>query len=235
MQAMFSRPIVVYSDFCAHSEKFLQLLLRVPELNQQFVRLNIDVDPTTRRRPDAFYQIQTALQHKILEVPTIIVENASYVLSGEQAFKWIEYQHSQTQKKRGLEAFCENEMGSFSDMYARFGSTDLNDATEQSFKFIKKQDEFIQTPPESDVGANVDFKSKERERESFDASSCHTGQQKEWYGNFDFTGQTAFGDGGRAHVAIGSEKQRDIDSRLEQLMSERERMMPRPPPMQFGR
>jgi hypothetical protein len=155
--------------------------------------MNIDVDASTKKRPKAFYQIQEVLDIKITKVPTLITPNAQYVLSDVDAFKWLEYQVKiLTDTSDELQPFNPNEMISFSDNYANFGSTNLCDAKEQSFKFFNSEkgaikltdDNFLNTSktwdPQQSGKTNgflndlekstpdVDFNSKQSERQYFD-------------------------------------------------------------------
>jgi hypothetical protein len=140
---MFDRPILIYSDYCIHSKNFLQILIKHPDLFKAFIRLNIDVNPQTKTRPQAFFKIQQELNKKITKVPTIIVSEKTeqgmqvFVLSDKEAFKWLDFK-TKPQREEGYQGFNPNEMGSFSDGYSKFGSTDLCDATEQNFKFYKQ-------------------------------------------------------------------------------------------------
>ena len=70
---MFERPILLYSNYCAYSQQFVEMLLENKELFETFIRVNIDANPDTKRRPDLFYQIQDTLNYKIKEVPTSTV------------------------------------------------------------------------------------------------------------------------------------------------------------------
>jgi len=137
-----------------YSGKFIELLKPHSELFNSFTFLNIDVDPKTNKRPQLFYDIQKQLDFTITDVPTILLNDGEYILSGAEAFKWLEHQIS-TKNKRELEGFNPNEMGSFSDMYSPIGSSDLHNASEQSFKFIHKPNDIIQTPPEDT--SEIDF------------------------------------------------------------------------------
>lgn len=142
---MFDKPIVIYSDYCVYSKNFIQTLMKYPDLYNSFIRMNIDVDPSTKQRPKTFYQIQKMLDIKITKVPTLITPNAEYILSDVDAFKWLEYQVKLLTDTSGeLQAFNPNEMVSFSDNYATYGSTNLCDAKEQSFKFLKSNNGSIQ-------------------------------------------------------------------------------------------
>jgi hypothetical protein len=151
--------------------------------------MNIDVDASTKKRPKAFYQVQEVLDIKITKVPTLITPNAQYVLSDVDAFKWLEYQVKQLTDTSGeLQPFNPNEMGSFSDNYSSFGSTDLCDAKEQTFKFYKDgkldDDNYLNTSKTWDPqqggktngflndleksSPNMDYASKQNERQYFD-------------------------------------------------------------------
>lgn len=141
----FDRPILIYSDYCIHSKNYLQMLMKQPDIYNTFIRMNIDVDPQTKKRPSIFYQIQQQLNKKIVRVPTIIVKtnNDIILLSDKDAFKWLDFQiNSNKTGEATIKGFNINEMGSFSDGYSKFNengneSTHINDANEQSFKFYK--------------------------------------------------------------------------------------------------
>ncbi len=55
----------------------------------------------------------------------------------------------QTRTQQESLPFNPNEMGSFSDSYSTFGSSSINDASSQMFKFVGVEDEPIVTPQES--------------------------------------------------------------------------------------
>lgn len=176
MEELFKRPILIWSEYCNHSKNFINTLIKHNELFESFVRINIDVDPQTHKRPALFYQIQSALNFKIAQVPTIIVNNGEYILPGVEAFKWLDYTINKQQVvKEELQGFNPNEMGSFSDAYAKYGSTKLHDATDQSFKFIDKQDQKIETPQEEGVLTQDEMMKKQRERESIDFKQLNNG------------------------------------------------------------
>ena len=169
MEKIFERPILIWSEYCNYSKNFISALVKHNELYESFIRVNIDVDPNTHRRPALFYQIQATLKFKISQVPTIIVNSGEYILSGVEAFKWLDYtinKHQVVQEE--LQGFNPVEMGSFSDSYAKYGSTKLHDATEQSFKFLDKQDQRIETPQEDGALSQEEIMRKQRERESMD-------------------------------------------------------------------
>ena len=191
------------------------------EIYESFIRINIDVDPETKKRPQPFYEIQTMLNIKISEIPTIIVDNGNYVLTGKEAFKWLKHQVDKIEAERELIPFNPVEMGSFSDTYSNYGSNDMNNAREQSFKFLNNTDEKINTPPESsDKISKDDYAKRQSERENFSniipqnqrVSTPQQIQQKQF--NKSYTSNKR---GGKM-----SEKQKDFDQRYQQMMMERE-------------
>jgi len=165
---MFERPILFYSEYCVHSNNFINVLMKHQDIFDAFIRVNIDVDKKTKTRPEIFYTVQNTLNYKITEVPTIVIMGGEYILSGVEAFKWIESQIKSDEPEE-LSGFNSIEMGSFSDSYSSYGSKGLNDdVKEQSFKFIGKPDIKINTPEET--GGNIsseEYNLKQRERENF--------------------------------------------------------------------
>jgi len=221
--------------------------MKTPEFYNNFVRINIDADISTKRRPDIFYNIQRELNIKIVEVPTIITPGPEYVLTGADAFSWLEQELQSYKDKDDIQGFNSIEMGSFSDSYSTYGSSDLYDAKEQTFKFIGKQDQRIETPPETASVSKGDFEKKYQERESFDNIHYNTKSNTTKKSNFqqqrnsqqpnfqqqrnsqqpnfqqqnsqpNFQQQPNFGNNGKSNV---SEKQKDLDAKYHQLLAER--------------
>jgi hypothetical protein len=253
--------------------------MKHPAIFETFIRMNIDVNPSTKKRPQSFYQVQQALDIKITKVPTVITPNAEYVLSDVDAFKWLEHQiRLLTTEADELKPFNPNEMGSFSDNYSNFGSTDLCDAKEQSFKFFDKgmlsDDNFLQTnkawDPKNTNGfldgseepSKIDYSSKQNERQFFDESRQKpnsnfennfvqqtndnvdisakynnqkafqqrqsTQQQPQQRKNINFTDPN-FGLAGQMNNSgrsngKSSQKGKEMDIKLEQLMNDRDSM-----------
>jgi hypothetical protein len=279
---MFDKPILIYSDYCEYSKNFIETLMKHETLFDSFIRMNIDVEPNTKKRPQAFYQIQETLDTKITKVPTVITHNAQYILSDINAFKWLEHQiRLLNSDSDELKPFNPNEMSSFSDKYANFGSTDLCDAKEQSFKFFDNgtlyDDNFLQTnvswDPKNESKTNgflndlesstknVDYNTKQSERQFFDNSrksqekntsglenqyvqqtnnpnlsskynsynqqrQSSSQQQQPQRKNIDFTDASfgSFGqnNGGNKGGNNNSQKEKELDTKLEQLMNARE-------------
>jgi hypothetical protein len=195
--------------------------MKNPELYDEFIRMNIDVNPETKQRPQVFYKIQQELNQTISKVPTIIVKDNEglLVLSDKDAFKWLELQMRPNDK---LSPFNQNEMNSFSDGYAKYGSTDLNDATEQNFKFfkningktvlqgesfkcgpIKGPDSFKEQISDSSINADEVYKQLESERKNVFVPQSAPRK------SINFTGEQF------------NSKQKDLDNRLQQLMMDR--------------
>lgn len=218
---MIERPILFYSDYCIHSTNFINALMKHSELFDIFIRINIDVEPETKRRPVVFYELQSMLNCKISEVPTIIVEGGKYILAGEEAFKWLEHQVNLVKNDKELTPFNPVEMGSFSDSYAVYGSNDLNNATEQCFKFISKPDERINTPQETSSSiSKEDYARKEQERENFQNITPQT------FNTSSQPIQQQFNKNPYKKQGKISNKQKDFDQKLQQMMMEREALTP---------
>jgi len=234
---MFDRPILFYSEYCIHSTNFLNTLMKTPELYNIFIRVNIDADISTKQRPDIFYNIQRELNIKIAEVPTIITPGPEYVLTGVDAFDWLEkeIQSHKGDPDESIQGFNSIEMGSFSDSYSTYGSSDLYDAKEQSFKFIGKQDDKIDTPPETSSVSKGDFEKKYQERESFDnihyntKSNKNIKKQNDQQPNFQKPNhqqpnhqqpnfQQPNFNNGKSNI---SEKQKDLDAKYHQMLADR--------------
>ena len=87
---MFKNPIILCSSFCKHSVEFVNKMKEESEKFEDVVIIKIDVDKGTNKRPQAFYDIQNIYEWKITSVPTVIVDNGKSVLSGEDAFEWVD-------------------------------------------------------------------------------------------------------------------------------------------------
>lgn len=225
---MFESPILIYSNYCNHSQKFITVLKENPEVGRHFVSINIDVDPQTRQRPGAFYEIQKALDFKISEVPTIIVDDGQYVLSGEEAFKWIEHE-IQSNAPEDLSAFNPNEMSSFSDNYSPYGERDMNNASDQTFCFVNKVYDTIPTPPEDAIPkmSQDEYNQKQKLRDNVKIAGSAKMGHSDTYSRQQPTRANA-----NASKRNGSKnpKKNEIDNRLEELMMERDQLNRAAPP-----
>lgn len=230
---MFERPILIYSNYCNYSKLFIQHLQQFPELYESFIRLNIDYDLNTKQRPTAFYEIQEVLQFKITDVPTIIVQNGEYILSGKEAFSWLEYQlnelnkqlemqqESNLNKENVLEPFNPLEMGSFSDGYA---GVDNSLPNSQSFQFLNEPIQNINTPQDSNEnfekqnsqfdGDQEDYSNYMKKRNSVNNNPRYQSSQNrpvsQSSNNYDKSNSKM------------SRKQNEIDQKYEELLAQRE-------------
>lgn len=204
---MFDRPILFYSDYCIHSTNFLNALAKSQDLFNAFIRINIDADPNTRTRPPIFYEIQQVLNYKIEEIPTVITPGPEKVLTGNGAFEWLEFQIDQCKPAEDLQGFNPIEMGSFSDSYSTYGSTDLNNARDQCFRFIDKPEQRIDTPAETSSISKDDYSNKQKERENFDNVHSATQQPNKFVNKMQAT-----------------DKQKDIESKYQQMMFDRKNL-----------
>lgn len=160
---MFTNPIVIYSKYCKYSNEFVDVLMNTP-LAQHFQFVDIDLNPQTKTRSEIFFTIKHILakefSYNLNTVPTIIVENGEFVLSGKEAFEWLKYKLNTIQNASASvsklnddvpikkekdnsinepSGFIHHEMGSFSDSYSTFGlntQDTCTDAKSQCFQFL---------------------------------------------------------------------------------------------------
>lgn len=239
---MFEKPILIYSNYCVYCKNFLETLMKYPDLYNSFIRMNIDVDTQTKRRPQVFYQVQEILNTKISKVPTVITPNAEHILSDVDAFKWLEYQIKlSSNKSDDILPFNPNEMISFSDNYANLGSTDLYDAKEQSFKFFQdgqlSDDNYLNTTktwdPKGNTNGflndlekstpNIDLSTKQNERQYFDnirgKTATNTQNKSIKSQNINFMDSNLF-----SKTNNGSLKGKEVDMKLQQLLNDRDKI-----------
>lgn len=208
IKMVLDKPTILYSEFCNYSMQFLNILGKHPQLHDNIEVINIDPLPNTNQRPPIFYNIQSMLQFAITEVPSVIINKGEYVLAGEEAFKWLDYE-IQNLSKEELSPFNPNEMGAFSDTYSMVNSSDV---TDQCFKFIDKPDQKIQTPQETASMTKDEYSSKQKEREQFSNNIKQINQ-------IDFTDKKFF----RQSNNSGTKKDvsDELNKKFEELMMQR--------------
>ena len=183
------RPVLLYSNYCRNCSNYLTLLQNNPDLFEHFIRICIDVDNVSRKRPNVYYELQNYLNYKFENVPTIIINNGNNILSGSNAFKWLENisqdnfsQDNISQDNISINdmGFNLNEMGRFSDSYADLSASSVLSeqqqyATQQTF--MKCGENFcIQTPQENGESM-IDLKQKEQDRKQLDNMLKQQNQQ----------------------------------------------------------
>jgi len=225
---MFSRPILVFSNYCQHSKNFLSMLLESP-LSQEFIFVNVDVDPNTKRRSDDFLSLKgiltTNFNYKLTSVPTIIVENGEFILKDADAFEWLKHTLetiNNTEKNKEpvveepaeISGFNPNEMVAFSDMYSTFGLNTKDpcmDAKNQCYQFLG-QDFSISTPPIDDQAPQ--------------APQMQMPQQKTVRFSNDVNSRNKSSGGGSKSnkKGYGTEKEKELNSKYEEMMLARQMM-----------
>jgi len=226
MSSILDHPLLFYSAFCNYCMQF-SAALDDNGISNVFKYINIDVDPETGARPPIFYDIQSTLQINITEVPTIVLNAGEYVLSGEDAFKWLQFQLENKNnvgppEPKELDAYNPMEMGSFSDPYANVNSDSLHDAKNQSFKFLNAADERIMTPVEEKLEKVSQSATPKRPV----SKPLPTPQfQHAPKPEVDFTSNQF----GYASQNSSANNNGSIDARLQQLLAEREATVPPPP------
>jgi len=231
---MSNKPILFFSNDCIYSKQFLTYLSKYNFIDIETV--SIDPNPSTKKRPKLFYDIQNFLQYQITKVPTVVLLNDDkYAISGDEAFKWLKFtinKHlNSLPKKIPVSHYNPNEMSKFSDSYSKFGSTTIDDTSEQSFHFITKSHDPISTPREEEF-SNIDLEQKKLELESniniprptstpqFTDTTDHRNINIPHINpnkNIDFSNPNLFNSSNNSH------KSKEIDDRLDSLLAERER------------
>ena len=179
---LFKKPILIYSNYCSYCEQFVTLAMKHPDFFNSMTRICIDANDQTKQRTPLLYDIQSQLNTRITEVPTIITANAEHFLVGVEAFKWLDH-HTQSQPE-SLSGFNSNEMSSFSDPYANFGSTELHEnASEQSFRWFERTgygDQFSKIAEDShnDSITQNEYNTKQKERDSMNSAVMAQGNAR---------------------------------------------------------
>jgi hypothetical protein len=145
------RFILFYSNFCAHSKEFIQLLYK-SEYNTKFIKVSVD-DGKVR------------LPQCITSVPSIIVPGFNRPLVGDEVFGWLQSasnknrngggggdggggsnnSNSNSNANDGIEAYS-SEMNGYSDNFSYLGDAKPLD---RSFAFLNSQSNTINTPTEA--------------------------------------------------------------------------------------
>lgn len=85
---LFLRDIIVYSCACKYSTEFINAIPDI--IFETALVLCIDKN-TDGKRLRLFQTVQDLLGHQITEVPTVIVKGGEFVLTGQEAFRWLEH------------------------------------------------------------------------------------------------------------------------------------------------
>lgn len=166
---------LVYSKHCKHCLQFIDELEKVPQIATCLTPLCIDPQHDghgSYNLPENFIRLQNLLSEKgmdiILKVPTVVFGNETdvVVLSGSDAFNWLESQQTlgsdehererecERERERELEGVNPNEMLSFSDSYSMLNSDSVSN---QSYQFINRQLQTIPTIEEQMIDNKEQF------------------------------------------------------------------------------
>jgi hypothetical protein len=213
MSNLFERPILIYSQYCTYSKEFIGELLETPDIFEAFIRINIDVDEKTRQRPKIFYTIQDALGYKITDVPTIIVGQGEFVLHGEEAFKWLHGITSTTGEQSQPQPQPQQSQPQQSQPQPQSSTTTINPFNPNEMGAFS--DGYAQFGDCADA-SEQSFKFLDKHDEVIP-----TPQDRREKSNANRQENTPLN-------RPGSHKQNELDKRFEQLLAERDSMVPPP-------
>ena len=145
--------ILFYSNRCLHSKELLNLLYKDVELNQKFIKINID-NPNVKLPP------------YVKSVPTAIVPNDGQpsIMVGSNIFKWYNAKHSKTVETQGIQDWDPHTMSGYSDGFSYLENSSV---MKKSFSFLN-DDESIITPDEKNYSSNDNKKSRDQPKTELD-------------------------------------------------------------------
>lgn len=255
---MFDKLICIYSNYCNFSQEFINILANVPVLLSEFKFICIDIDKTTKKRSEEFFQIKKILKEQfnytLKCVPTIIVENGEFILCDKDAFEWLNYKINTINNKMSSEneiqqqqqdvhqevedaevsGFNPNEMGALSDIYSTFGFDDTDpctDAKEQCFAFLGKK--ICIDTPDGELPTNLpkQVPQQPQQQQSKSVRFSNSGNMSNMsnlsrnMSNISFTSNKSnMNKGNMNNKMYGSEKEKEITNKYEELMQERSLM-----------
>ncbi len=116
--------ILFYSNRCLHCKELLTLLYKDVELNQKFIKINIDTG-------------NVKIPPYVKSVPTAIIpQNGSPgLLVGSAIFKWYNQRHSKNVEQQGIMDWDPHTMSGFSDGFSYLDDNNKN-VIKRSFAFI---------------------------------------------------------------------------------------------------
>lgn len=145
--------ILFYSNRCLHSKELLNLLHKDTELNQKFIKINID-NPNVKLPP------------YVKSVPTAIVPNNGQpsIMVGSNIFKWYNAKHSKTVETQGIQDWDPHTMSGYSD---GFSYLEESGVMKKSFSFLSDNDAIV-TPDEKNYSGDGNKKSKDQPKTELD-------------------------------------------------------------------
>jgi hypothetical protein len=88
---MTENPILLYSTDCKYSNSFLDLLHENKTLYNSFIKVNINKNKKTNERSRIYINLIKEFPQYIKSVPCIVLNNKTVILSGNEAFAWLNY------------------------------------------------------------------------------------------------------------------------------------------------
>lgn len=144
--------ILFYSNKCLHSKELLNLLYKDVDLNQKFIKINID-NPNTKIPP------------YVKSVPSAIITTNGQpnLMVGSAIFKWYNQKHAKTVESNGIQDWDPYTMTGFSDGFSYLTNPDV---IKKSFAFISDNNSII-TPDEKNY-SNDSSNSKNQPKTKLD-------------------------------------------------------------------
>jgi hypothetical protein len=88
---MTENPILLYSTDCKYSNSFLDSLHENKTLYNSFIKVNINKNKRTNKRSQIYTNLVKEFPEYIKSVPCIVLNNKTVILSGNEAFAWLNY------------------------------------------------------------------------------------------------------------------------------------------------
>jgi len=145
--------VLFYSNKCLHSKEFLTLLMKDPELNKKFIKVNIDnknikIPPYVKSVPSAI----------------ITVNGNQSLMVGSQIFKWYNDSHSKNIESQQIQDWDPLSMSGYSDGFSYIQNAD---AMKKSFSFLQDSNSII-TPDEKSFSNDEHSGKKSQEKTQLD-------------------------------------------------------------------
>ncbi len=192
--------ILFYSNKCLHSKELLNLLYKDPDLNQKFVKINIDTG-------------NVKIPPYVKSVPTAIINTNGQpnLLVGSAIFSWYKQKHAAVIEKQGIQDWDPHTMTGYSD---GFSYLDNPQVIKKSFGFLNENNSII-TPDEGSYGG------------SSEKNNNNSGDQLQQNNNFpQFNGQVS----GESRDEIKNAKKNQMSNDYERFMNQRNNDVPSPVP-----
>lgn len=206
--------ILFYSNKCLHSKELLNILYKDPDLNQKFVKINIDNG-------------NVKIPPYVKSVPTAIINTNGKpnLLVGSAIFSWYKQKHAVTVEKQGIQDWDPHTMTGYSD---GFSYLDNPQVIKKAFAFLNDNNAII-TPDEGSYGGSESSSNGSSPQYNSSVPKQNNGQQngQQFNNNFpEFTGQVP----GQSRDDLKNQKKSAMDNDYEKFMNQRNYDVPSPAP-----